>query len=128
MKEVSCQIAKDQNRPVVYVLSAGTDKDELARQIAAKDKITTGLVAILTCVEPCMSFEIYRNKDEKKLELVPRLRKCLFLYHYWIDLHFGWMNARIQSWLPFSHPDLSQWPRVAGAHDGSSPDPLPPKR
>ena len=24
------------------------------------------------------------------------------LYHYWIDLHFGWMNARIQSWLPFS--------------------------
>jgi len=102
LKEVSCQIAKDQNRPVVYVPSAGTDKDELARQIAAKDKITTGLVAILTCVEPCMSFEIYRNKDEKKLELVPRLRKCLFLYHYWIDPHFGWMNARIQSWLPFS--------------------------
>ena len=30
-----------------------------------------------------------------KLELVPRLRKCLFLYHYWIDPHFGWMNARI---------------------------------
>ena len=84
MKEVSCQIAKDQNRPVVYVPSAGTDKDELARQIAAKDKITTGLVAILTCVEPCMSFEIYRNKDEKKLELVPRLRKCLFLYHYYL--------------------------------------------
>src|SRR3990172_5660341 len=73
MKEGSCQIAKDQNRPVVYVLSAGTDKDELARQIAAKDKITNGLVAILTCVEPCMSFEIYRNKDQKKLEREPGL-------------------------------------------------------
>ncbi|MBI4445716.1 MAG: hypothetical protein HY645_07370 [Acidobacteria bacterium] len=101
LKEVSCQVAKDQNRPVVYVRSADTDKDELARQIAAGDGITKGLVAILTCVEPCMSFEIYRNKDKKKLDLVPRVRKCLFLYHYWIDAQFGWMNARIQSWLPF---------------------------
>jgi len=101
LKQASCQIAQDQNRPTVYVPSADTDKDELARRIAAKDKITAGLVAILTCVEPCMSFEIYRNKDEKKLDLVHRVRKCLFLYHYWIDPHFGWMNARIQSWLPF---------------------------
>ena len=82
--------------------SADTDKDELAHRIAAKDKITTGLVAILTCVAPCMSFEIHRNKEEKRLDLVPRVRKCLFLYQYWIHPHFGWMNARIQSWLPFS--------------------------
>jgi hypothetical protein len=101
LKQVACQIATDQNRPIVYVRSADTDKEELARRIAAKDKITTGLVAILTCVEPCMSFEIHRNPEEKKLELVRRLRKCLFIYHYWIDPHFGWMNARIQSWLPF---------------------------
>ena len=48
-----------------------------------------------------MAFDIYRNKDKKKLELQYRLRKCLFLYHYWIDDQFGWMSARIQSWLPF---------------------------
>src|SRR5881409_506812 len=76
-----------------------------ARQIAAKDGITQGLVAILTCVETCMAFDIYRNKDKKKLELQYRRRKCLFLYHYWIDDQFGWMSARIQSWAPFSHPD-----------------------
>lgn len=101
LKEVSCQAARDQDRPIVYVPSADTDKDKLARQIAAKDGITNGLGAILTGVEPCMSFDIYRNKDKKKLELVYRPRKCLFLYHYWIDDQFGWMNARIQSWLPF---------------------------
>jgi hypothetical protein len=101
LKDASCQAARDQNRPIVYVPSSGADKDELARQIAANDGITTGLVAVLTCVEPCMSFEIYRNKDQKKLELVYRPRKCLMLYHYWIDAQFGWMNARIQSWLPF---------------------------
>ena len=101
LKDASCRVARDQNRPIVYVPSANTDKDELARQIAAEDGITNGLAAILTCVEPCMSFEIYRNRDEKKLEPVYRPRKCLVLYHYWIDAQFGWMNARIQSWLPF---------------------------
>jgi hypothetical protein len=77
-------------------------KEEAARKIATKDGITTGLVAILTCLEPCKSFEIYRNKHTHKLELVSRMRKGLVLYHYWIDPQFGWMNARIQSWLPFS--------------------------
>jgi len=101
LKQASCQAAKDQNRPIVYVPSSDTDKDELARQIASKDGITHGMVAILTCVEPCMSFDIYRNKNEKKLDLIYRPRKCLALYHYWIDVQFGWMNARIQSWLPF---------------------------
>src|SRR3989442_9583806 len=102
LKEASCQAARDQNRPIVYLRSANTDKDEAARKIAAEDQITTGLVAILTCVEPCMSFEIYRNPQTHKLEPVYRLRKGLVLYHYWIDSQFGWMNARIQSWLPFS--------------------------
>jgi hypothetical protein len=101
LKQASCQAARDQNRPIVYLPSADTDKDQLAREIAAKDGITHGLVAILTSVETCMGFDIYRNKDEKKLELQYRLRKCLFLYHYWIDDQFGWISARIQSWLPF---------------------------
>src|SRR5213593_3604554 len=61
LKEASCQAARDQNRPIVYLRSANTDKDEAARKIAAEDGITTRLVAILTCVEPGMSFEIYRN-------------------------------------------------------------------
>ncbi len=55
-------------------------------------------------LETCMAFDIYRNKDKKKLELQYRLRKCLFLYHYWIDDQFGWRSARIQSWLPFPIP------------------------
>jgi hypothetical protein len=64
----------------------------------------------------------------RRVQPVRALRKCLFIYQYWIDPDFGWMNARIQTWLPFSHPDLSEWPGMAGTHDGSSPDPLPPKR
>lgn len=102
LKQASCQAARDQNRPIVYLPAASTDKDEVVRKIAAKEAIQTGLVAILTCVEPCKSFEIHRNPQTHKLELVYRMRKGLVLYHYWIDPQFGWMNARIQSWLPFS--------------------------
>ena len=84
LKQACLKAAYQQNRPVVYVRSAKADKDELARQIATKDGITHGLVAILTSVEPCMGFDIERNRQKKKLDLVCRLRKCLFLYHYWI--------------------------------------------
>jgi hypothetical protein len=102
VKEASFRAARDQNRPMVYLKSASTDKDEFARKIAAKDGITTGLVAILTCLEPCHSFAIHRNPQTHKLELVKDMRKGLAVYHYCIDPQFGWMNARIQSWLPFS--------------------------
>ena len=102
LKEASLKAVRDQQRPIVYLPSASTDKEEVARKIATKDGITTGLVGVLTCLEPCNSFEIHRNPQTHKLELVGRMRKGLVLYHYWIDPQFGWMNARIQSWLPFS--------------------------
>lgn len=74
----------------------------MAERIASKDRIREGLIAVISCVEPCSSYEVYRNRETKKLELAPRQRKCLFLYHYFIDPHFGIMNARIQTWFPFS--------------------------
>jgi len=60
------------------------------------------LICVLTCVEPCKTYEIHRNREEKLLQLRLRLRKCKFLYHYWIDPQFGFMSARIQTWFPFS--------------------------
>jgi len=101
LKDASLTAARHAGRPVKYLASSETDKDGVARQIAAKDGITEGLVCVLTCVEPCWSFEIYRNRDTKRLELEPRQRKCLFLYHYWNDPRWGFMHARIQSWFPF---------------------------
>jgi hypothetical protein len=86
---------------VKYLASSQVSKEDIAREMAAKQGIHEGLVCVLTCVEPCWSFEIYRNRETKKLDLVPRPRKCLFLYHYWMHPIFGFMNARIQSWFPF---------------------------
>ncbi len=101
LKEASLAEAEALGRPVKYLASSQVSKEEIARGIAAKEGIRDGLVCVLSCVEPCWSFEIHRNREKKKLELEPRYRKCLFLYHYWMHPVFGFMNARIQTWFPF---------------------------
>jgi hypothetical protein len=89
-------------RPLKYLASAGDSKEEIARGIAAREKIEEGLVCVLSCVEPCRTYEVYRNRETRKLELASRIRKCLFFYQYWMHQEFGFLNARIQTWFPFS--------------------------
>jgi hypothetical protein len=89
-------------RPVKYLASAGESQEEVARGIAAREKIQEGLVCVLSCVEPCRRLEVYRNRETRKLELVAGTRKCLFLYHYWMHREFGFLNVRLQTWFPFS--------------------------
>ncbi len=98
----SLAAAEESARPIQYLPSAQTRKEDLARDIAQRDGIQEGLICVLTCVEPCKTYEIHRNRQEKLLQLRLRLRKCKFLYHYWIDPQFGFMSARIQTWFPFS--------------------------
>src|SRR5256886_4278659 len=102
LKQACRAKAEALKRPMKYLASAGESKEEVARGIAAREKIEEGLVCVLSCVEPCQTFDVYRNRETRKLELVSRIRKCLFLYHYWIHREFGFLNARIQTWFPFS--------------------------
>lgn len=101
LKAESIAEAKRLNRPVKYLPSSKTNKEKMAREIMESDNIKSGLICVLSSVEPCRSFELYRNKERKKLELCSRKRKCLHIYHYWIDDEFGFMSARIQTWFPF---------------------------
>jgi hypothetical protein len=73
----------------------------MAREVVVNEAIREGLICVLTSVEPCWSYDIHRNPETKKLELVSRYRKCLFIYQYWMHPQFGFMNARIQTWFPF---------------------------
>jgi hypothetical protein len=100
--EAARDIARRAGRPLEYVPSPKTKKDELARQIAQRDGITSGLICALTCVEPCCSYEIHRNRAAKRLELQPRVRKCLHLYHYFLHPRFGFMHVRLQTWFPLN--------------------------
>ena len=102
LKEASQALARRIGRPILYLASSNTNKERIARKMAAADGIKDGLICILTVVEPCRSFEVVRDRASQELRLQPRLRKCLFLYHYQIHPVFGFMHARIRTWFPFA--------------------------
>jgi len=102
IKEASKELGSHALRPNIYLPSSLTSKEQTARDIALNDGITEGLICILRSVEPCLSWDLHRNRDTKRLEPVIRHRKCLHLYHYYLDPIFGFMNARIQTWFPFN--------------------------
>jgi hypothetical protein len=102
LKEASLAMAARAQRPVRYLPSAATCKEEVALRIAEEDRVRQGLICVLTAVEPCWSFHIRRDRAAKQLVLEPSLRKCLHLYHYFLDPELGFCHARVQSWLPFN--------------------------
>lgn len=102
LKEASLRAAEQRHRPVLYLSSPSASKEAMAREIAERDKISNGLICVLKTVELCKAFDLHRDRERKWLELVLRGRKCLHLYHYWIDPVVGFMSARIQTWFPFA--------------------------
>lgn len=102
LKNASLAAAERLDRPIRYLSSSRTRKEDVARAIAARDGIEEGLICVLTCVEPCMSYSVGGDRAGKKLVLRPCLRKCLHLYHYWMDKDFGLMHGRLQTWFPFT--------------------------
>jgi hypothetical protein len=102
IKAATQDMAESQQRPLLYLNSSSTRKEDQAREIAQRDQISSGLVCILSAVEPCMSFTVGPNRQAKKLELRYGERKCLHYYFYLLDAEWGWLNVRLQTWLPFT--------------------------
>ena len=102
IKRAAAELAGKRQRPVIYLASCHTNKEALAKQIAQQDGITAGLVCVLTCVESCQTFQIHKNREAQKLELLPLNGRCLHQYFYVIHPLFGWMQLRVQTWAPFT--------------------------
>lgn len=67
LKDASVEAAEKLGRKVKYLASHQISKEKVAGWIAAEQKITEGLVCVLTCVEPCRSFEVYRRKEGDRM-------------------------------------------------------------
>jgi hypothetical protein len=102
LKERSLAEAQRQSRPIEYLGRSSICKEDRARLIAERDQVAGGTVCVFKTLETCASYEIHRDRVARRLELQPKIRQCQVLYHYWIDPFWGWMNARIQTWIPFS--------------------------
>jgi hypothetical protein len=100
LKDHAQKVAAKAGRPYKYLAASGQSKEDLARSISERDGVTEGLVCILSCVEPCMSFSIRRD-GRGGFHFRSEQRKCLYLYYYYLDRDFGLMHVRLATWLPF---------------------------
>lgn len=128
LREASEALARRTARPIRYLASSATSKEQIAREIARADGIEQGLICVLTAVEPCLSCEIVRDHATRRLQLMPRYRKCLHLYHYQVHPVFGFMHVRIQTWFPFAIQICLKRSGVAGSRDEHGAAALRPAR
>jgi hypothetical protein len=96
------ELAEKAGRPVEYLPSAALRKEDYARDIAEREGVSEGLVCVLSAVEPCLTFTVGPNREAKRLELRSEQKKCLHYYFYLIDRRLGWLNVRLQTWMPFT--------------------------
>jgi hypothetical protein len=102
VRKATARTAEEAGRPVEYLASSATRKEDRAREIALRDGIQEGLICVLTCVEPCWSYEVGRHIEKKHLQLRGGYRKCLHHYFYYQHPVVGFMHARLQTWFPFT--------------------------
>ena len=102
VREASEQAARRLDRPVQYLFSSALDKYQEAENIARRDQVKEGLVCVFSCVEPCLAYQVRPDRATKMISLQMTPRKCVHLYHYWMDKDFGLMHVRLQTWFPFT--------------------------
>jgi hypothetical protein len=85
-----------------YLDNCQESKEAVALRQAAEQQRTQGLIAVLSCVEPCKIAQVRGDRQSKLL--TPRMErgKCLHYYHYYLDPDFGLRYTRLQSWFPFT--------------------------
>jgi hypothetical protein len=88
LKEHARSMAARDGRPFQY-FGGRVRKEDLARQIAERDRIERGLVCVFSTLEPCRTYSI---RWDHASYIQPARRKCLFLY--------GLIHVRIQTWFP----------------------------
>lgn len=96
-------VAAQSGRPIRYLTRPEINKEQLVDQVVQEQGAGPGgVLAILSAVEVCNSFEMHRNREQKILELRPVRRKCLHYYVYFQDPLFGRTQVRLQTWFPWN--------------------------
>ena len=95
--------AERQGVPLRHLNSPSIDKEATALQLAATDPCSAplGRIALLTCVESCMTYRLRKNLAGLVYP-VKEVGKCLHYYHYFQHPELGLCYARMQSYFPFT--------------------------
>ena len=93
--------AAELNRPIIYLPSAKTKKEDIAKNCLKDEESHDGLICVLKTLEACKTAKVY-GSDSGKLVVKTSNTKCLHYYLYYQDKEFGFMFVKIQTWFPFN--------------------------
>jgi len=89
------------NSEISYLSSIHMRKETLAHERQKKIGVQEGLIGIWSCVESCNTFRSTYDPVKKYPSLKNVQSRCKHLYFYFDDPIYGFMSARLQTWLPY---------------------------
>jgi hypothetical protein len=101
LRQESYKQAEREGVPLKHLDSAKLEKDVIALELARTHKRNDGRIALLTCLEPGMTYRL-RQTEDGFVEPRKETTRCLHLYHYFLHDRFGLCYVRVQTWFPFT--------------------------
>lgn len=95
------QLAQAAGIKVQFIRHRETRKEEIVARHLEERGEGPGLVAILSALEVCPTFEARYDKRTGRTSLRPDRAKCLHYYFYFIDEELGLCFMRVPTWCPF---------------------------
>ena len=115
------ELAVRSGRKVIYLESSLFSKEEVARAIAKSEGIREGLIAVLSCVEPCWTYTVGPSRESKLLELRGGLK--VFALLLLLPGSAFWIHARALADVVSVHdPRMYQRSGMAGTATGCGRD------
>jgi hypothetical protein len=74
VRQQALAVVERADRPVIHLDSPLVNKEQKALEIAARDQVSQGIIAALTAVESCNSYDVRSDRSRGLLELYPRPR------------------------------------------------------
>jgi hypothetical protein len=103
IRDAAAGVLNRLGRPIQYLESSRISKEQAARAFLAEQSMRSGPICMLSAVEPCSSWRVWRSRERKHpQEVRRRSTKCLHLYTYLLDPDFGFMHVRVQTWMPYT--------------------------
>src|SRR3954463_7265951 len=93
------QLAQANGIEVQFIRNRDVRKEDIVTRVLEQRGDSPGLVAILSALEVCPSFEARYDKKTGRTSLRPDRAKCL--HYYFIDEDLGLCFMRVPTWCPF---------------------------
>jgi hypothetical protein len=101
IRENAEQLALVHGIEIQFMRNHQTRKEHVVAEIIKQRGEHPGLVAILSALELCQTFEAHYDRKAGRARLRPDRAKCIHYYFYFIDEDLGLCFLRLPTWCPF---------------------------